>query len=123
LLDFAIYSSLRNSSLSGAPSTTRSRTQFSGLGAMPYPLKTLLATTTPSASTSPFAWTKHHSPGSSPSTRTQSMNGTSSRLSSPATSRAPWGAQVPAWTWRWSSKNKARRYASTCGASSKSERS
>jgi hypothetical protein len=45
LLGFAIYS-LRNSSLSGSPSTTRSKTQFSGLGATHYPLKTLVATTT-----------------------------------------------------------------------------
>jgi hypothetical protein len=44
--------------------------KFSGLGAMPYPLKTLVATTTRSASTSPFAWTKTHSPGLSRSTRT-----------------------------------------------------
>jgi hypothetical protein len=55
---------------------------------MPSPLKTLVATTTPSASTFPFAWTKHHSHGSSPSTSTQSTSGTSSRISSPATSRA-----------------------------------
>jgi hypothetical protein len=46
LLDFAIYSSLRNSSLLGSPSTTRSKTQCSGLGATPYPLKTLVATMT-----------------------------------------------------------------------------
>jgi hypothetical protein len=28
-------------------------------------------------------------------------SGTSSRLSSPATSRAPWDAWVLAWTWQW----------------------
>jgi hypothetical protein len=32
------------------------------------------------------------------------------------------GAHVPAWIWQWSSKNKARRYASTSGASSTSAR-
>jgi hypothetical protein len=52
-------------------------------------LKMMVATTTRSASTFPSAWTKPHSPGSSRSTRTRSMSGTSSRLSSPATSRAP----------------------------------
>jgi hypothetical protein len=52
LLDFATCFSRRNSSLSGSPSTTRSKTLFSGLGAMPYPLKTLVVTTTQSASTS-----------------------------------------------------------------------
>jgi hypothetical protein len=46
LIGFAIYSSLRNSSLSGSPSTMRSKTQFSGLGATHYPLKMLEATTT-----------------------------------------------------------------------------
>jgi hypothetical protein len=45
------------------------------------------------------------------------------RPSSPATSQVPWGARVLAWTWRWSSRNKGRRYASTCGASSTSVRS
>jgi hypothetical protein len=45
-LDFATYFSRRNSGLSGSPSTTRSKIQFSGLGAMPYPLKTLVATIT-----------------------------------------------------------------------------
>jgi hypothetical protein len=38
----------------------RSKTQFSGLGVMPYPLKTLVATTTRSASTFPSTWIKHH---------------------------------------------------------------
>jgi hypothetical protein len=87
---------------------------------MPYPLKMLVATTTRSASTSPSAWTKHHSLGLSRSTRTRLMSGTSSRLSSPATSRAPWDARVLAWTRQWSSKNKARRCASTCDAFSSS---
>jgi hypothetical protein len=36
-LDFATCFSQRNSSLSGSPSTTRSKTQFSALGVMPYP--------------------------------------------------------------------------------------
>jgi hypothetical protein len=53
--------SQRNSNLSGSPSMTRSKTQFSGSGAMPYPLQTLVALTTRSASTSLSAWTKHHS--------------------------------------------------------------
>jgi hypothetical protein len=43
-LDFATCYPRRNLSLSGSPSTTRSKTQFSGLGAMPYPLKMLVAT-------------------------------------------------------------------------------
>jgi hypothetical protein len=54
-LDFAICSSSRNSSLSGSPSTTRGKTQYSGLGARPYPLKILVVTTTRSASTSSSA--------------------------------------------------------------------
>jgi hypothetical protein len=99
---------------------TRSKTQSNGLGAMPYPLKMSVATTTQSASTSLSAWTKHHSPGSSYSTRTRPTSGTSSRLSSLATSRAPWGARLLAWTWQWSSKNKERHYASTCDAFSTS---
>jgi hypothetical protein len=65
---------------------------------MLYPLKPLVATTTRSASTSPSSWTKPHSPGSSRSTRTRSMSGTSSRLSSLATSQVPSGARVLAWT-------------------------
>jgi hypothetical protein len=52
LLDFATYFSWRNLSLLGSPSTTRSKTQFNGLGSMPYPLKTLVATTTRSVSSS-----------------------------------------------------------------------
>jgi hypothetical protein len=112
--------SQRNSSLSGSPSTTRSKTQFSGLGVMPYPLKMLVATTTRSASTSRSVWTRHHSLGSSRSTRTRSTSGTNSRLSSPATSLVPWGTRVLEWTWQWSSKNKERRYTNTCGASSTS---
>jgi hypothetical protein len=59
----------------------------------------LVATMTQSAFTSPSAWTKHHSPRSSRSTRTQLTSGTSSRLSSPAISRVPWDAWVLAWTW------------------------
>jgi hypothetical protein len=51
-LDFVTCSFRRNSSLSGSPSTTRSKTQFSGLGVMPCALKTLVKTMTRSASTS-----------------------------------------------------------------------
>jgi hypothetical protein len=58
----------------------------------------LVETTTPSASTFPSAWTKHHSHGSSRSTSTRSTSGTSSRISSPATLQAPWDARVLAWT-------------------------
>jgi hypothetical protein len=45
-LDFAIYSSQRNSNLWGSPSTTRSKTQSNGSDAMPSPLKTLVSTMT-----------------------------------------------------------------------------
>jgi hypothetical protein len=77
LHDFVICSFLRNSNLSGSPSTTRSKTHFSGSGVMPCPLKTLVATTTRSASTSPSVWIRPHSLGSSRSIRTRSTNGTS----------------------------------------------
>jgi hypothetical protein len=40
-------------------------------------LKTLVATMTPSVSTSPSAWTKHQLHGSSHSTSTRSTSGTS----------------------------------------------
>jgi hypothetical protein len=101
-LDFAIYSFQRNSNLRrGSPSTTRSKTQSNGSDATPSPSKTLVATMTPSASTFPSAWTKHHSPGSNRSTSTRSASGTNSRISSPATSWAPWDARVLAWTWQW----------------------
>jgi hypothetical protein len=98
LLDFAIYFSQRNSNLRGSQSTTRSKTQSNGSDATPSPSKMLVATMTPSASTSPSAWTKNHSHGSSRSTSTRSTSGTSSRICSPATSRAPWDARVLAWT-------------------------
>jgi hypothetical protein len=100
----------------GAPHTgmTRSKTQFNGSDATPYPSKMLVATMTKNAFTFLSAWTKHHSPGSSHLTRTRLTSGTSSRLSSPATSRVPWDARVFTWTWQWQSRNKARRYASTC---------
>jgi hypothetical protein len=68
---------------------------------MPSPLKMLVATMTLSASTFPSVWTKHHSHGSSRLTSTRSTSGTSSRISSLAISRAPWDAQVLAWTWQW----------------------
>jgi hypothetical protein len=77
LQDFATCFFLRNSNLSGSPSTTRSKTQSSGSDVMPWPLKTLVATTTPSAGSSPSACTKLHSHGSSHSKRTRSTNGTS----------------------------------------------
>jgi hypothetical protein len=101
LRDFAIYSSQRNSNLWGSLSTTQSKTQSNGLDATPSPSKTLAATMTPSVYTFPSTWTKHHLHGSSHSTSTRSTSGTSSRISSPATSRAPWDAQVLAWTWQW----------------------
>jgi hypothetical protein len=65
------------------------------------PSKMLVATTTRSASTSLSVWTKLHLHGSSNSRSTRSTSGTSSRNSSPATSRVPWGARVLAWTWLW----------------------
>jgi hypothetical protein len=74
---------------------------FSGSGATPSPSRTLVATTTPSASTSPSVWTRPRSHGSSHSRSTRSTSGTSSRSSSPATSRALWAARVLAWTWLW----------------------
>jgi hypothetical protein len=52
LLDFAICFSQRNSNLWGSLSMMRSKTQFSGLDATPFPSKMLLATMTQSASTS-----------------------------------------------------------------------
>jgi hypothetical protein len=76
-LDFATCSSSTSSSLWGSPSTTRSRTPSSGSGAMPYPSRTVAATTTPSASTSPSSWTKLHSHGLSRWTSTRSTSGTS----------------------------------------------
>jgi hypothetical protein len=69
-LDFAIYSSQRNSNLWGSLSTTQSKTQSNGSDAMLYPSKMLPATMTPSVSTSPFAWTKPHLHCSSRSTST-----------------------------------------------------
>jgi hypothetical protein len=68
---------------------------------MQSPSKMLVATTTRSASTSLCNWTKLHLHGSSHSRSTRSTRGASSRSSSPATSRAPWGARVLAWTWLW----------------------
>jgi hypothetical protein len=52
LLDFAICCSQRNSSLWGSPNMMRSKTQYSGSGSTPYPSRTLVETTTRSASTS-----------------------------------------------------------------------
>jgi hypothetical protein len=98
LLDFAICSSQRNSSLWGSLSTTRSKTMSNGSDATPSASKTLVATTTQSASTSASVWTKLHLHGSSRSRSTRLTSGISSRISSPATSRAPWGARVLAWT-------------------------
>jgi hypothetical protein len=76
----------------------RSKIQYSGLDAMPSPSKTLVATTTQSASTFLSAWTRLRLHGSSHSRSTRSTSGTSSRNSSPATSRALWVAWVLAWT-------------------------
>jgi hypothetical protein len=99
---------------------TRSKIQSSGSDAMPYSSKTLVATMIQSASAFPSAWTKLHLRGSSHSRSARSTCGTSSRNISLATSRALWVARVLAWTWQWLSRNRARPYASTCGASSKS---
>jgi hypothetical protein len=55
---------------------------------MPSPSRMLVATTIRSASTSLSVWTKLHLHGSSPLRSTRSTSGTSSRSSSPATSRA-----------------------------------
>jgi hypothetical protein len=85
---FAIYFSQRNSNLWESPSMTRSKIQYSGSDATPSPSKTLVAIMTQSASTFPSAWIRLH--GSSRSRSTRSTSGTSSRNSSPATSRAPW---------------------------------
>jgi hypothetical protein len=52
LLDFAICFSQRNSSLWGSPSMMQSKIQYSGSDATPSPSRTLVATTTQSASTS-----------------------------------------------------------------------
>jgi hypothetical protein len=101
LLDFAIYFSQRNSNLWGSLSTIRSKTQSNGSDAKPSPSKMLVATMTLSASTFPSIWTKHHSHGSSRLISTQSTSGTSSRISSPTISRAPWDARVLAWIWQW----------------------
>jgi hypothetical protein len=60
-----------------------------------------VAITTRSASTSPSAWIKPRLHGSSHLRRTRSTSGTSTRNSSPATSRAPWAARVLTWTWQW----------------------
>jgi hypothetical protein len=54
-----------------------------------------------SASNFPSAWTKLCLPCSSHSRSTRSTSGTSSRTSSPATSRVLWVARVLAWTWQW----------------------
>jgi hypothetical protein len=76
-LDFATCSSPTSSNIWGSPSTTRSRTPSSGSGAKTSPSRTLAVTMTPSASTSPSAWTRLHSHGSSRWTSTQSTSGTS----------------------------------------------
>jgi hypothetical protein len=71
LLDFAICFSQRNSNLWGSLSTMRSKTQSNGSDATPSPSKMLVETMTPSSSTFPSVWTKHHSHGSSRSTTLQ----------------------------------------------------
>jgi hypothetical protein len=98
---FAIYFTRRNSNLWGSPSTMRSRIQYSGSDATPSPSKTLVAIMTRSASTFLSAWIKLRLHGSSHSSSTRPASGTSSRNSSPATSRALWVARVLAWTWQW----------------------
>jgi hypothetical protein len=98
---FAIYFSRRNSNHWGSPSTMQSRIQYSSSDATPSPSKTLVAIMTQSASTFPSAWTKLRLHGSSHSRSTRSTSGTSSRTSSPATSRALWVARTLAWTWQW----------------------
>jgi hypothetical protein len=98
LLDFATYFSQKSSNLWGSPSTMRSKIQSNGSDAIPSPSKVLVETTTRSASTSPSVWTKLHLHGSSHLKSTQSTSGTSSRNSSPATSRVLWDARVLAWT-------------------------
>jgi hypothetical protein len=55
LLNFAICCSQRNLSLWGSPSMMRSKTLYSGSDATPSPSRTLVATTTRSASTSLYA--------------------------------------------------------------------
>jgi hypothetical protein len=60
-----------------------------------------VAIMTRSASTSLFAWIKLCLHGSSHLRSTRLSSGTSSRNSSPATSRALWAARVLAWTWQW----------------------
>jgi hypothetical protein len=57
-------------------------------------LKTVAVTMIQSASTFPSVWTKIHLHGSSHSRSTRSTSGTSSRISSLATSRTPWVARV-----------------------------
>jgi hypothetical protein len=94
---FAIYFSRRNSNHWGSPSTTRNKIQYSGSDATPSPSKTLVAIMKQNAPTSPSAWIKLRLHGSSHSGSTRSTSGTSSRNSSPATSRALWAARV-AWT-------------------------
>jgi hypothetical protein len=79
----------------------RSKIQYSGSDATPSPSRTLVATTTRSASTFPSAWTRLHLHGSSHSRSTRSISGTSSRSSSPATSWVPWDARLLAWTRPW----------------------
>jgi hypothetical protein len=76
----------------------RSKIQYSGTDATPSPSKTLVAIMTQSASTFPSAWIKLCLHGSSHSRSTRSTSGTSSRTSSPATSRALWVARVLAST-------------------------
>jgi hypothetical protein len=83
-----------------APSTTRSKTPYSGPDAMPSLSRMLVAITTRSASISPSAWIKLRLHGSSHWRSTRSTSGTSWN-SSPATSRVLWAARVLAWTLQW----------------------
>jgi hypothetical protein len=61
----------------GSPSTTRSKTPYSGSDATPSPSRTLVATMTQSASTSPSVWIRLCLHGSSHSRSTRSTSGTS----------------------------------------------
>jgi hypothetical protein len=85
----------------GSPSTMRSKIHYSGSDATPSPSRMLVATMTRSGSTSLSVWTKLHLHGSSLSKNTRTTSGTSSRYSSPATSRVPWDARALTWTWLW----------------------
>jgi hypothetical protein len=97
---FAIYFSRRNSNHWESPNRMRIKIQYSGSDAMPTPSKTVVAITTHSDSTFLSSWMKLRFHGSSHSRSTRSTSGTSSRTSSPTTSRALWVSRVLTWTWQ-----------------------